>query len=51
MYSITDLNSAVMIEKSEVAKLNIILNNISAFHSYYYENNSYLHQNGLDITE
>jgi len=49
--SITAFKSAEMIEQSEIAILNTVLNNISALQSYYYENNSYLHRNGLDITD
>jgi len=49
--SVTALRSAEMIEKFEIAKLNIVINNISTIQNYYNEDYNYILQDGLDLTK
>jgi len=40
-----------MIEQFEIAKLNIVINNISNIQNYYNEDYNYILQDGLDLTK
>lgn len=49
--SVKALRSAEMTEQFEIAKLNIVINNISTIQNYYNEDHNYILQDGLDLTK